>query len=117
MASADITLRQDVNQSPNNFLTALENVEYEHIHRRNRRTAVNQPKYRKGKLHRLLARKKEKHSIKQKHPHVEEAKNYYNTSKRDLKRVQNARKTVMKLKLPLLTNPIQNHFSVLIRAK
>ena len=92
MASADITLGQDVNQSLNNFLSALPNIENDHVPRKNRRTAVHQPKYWKGELQRLQSQKKAKHSNKQKNPHDDAAKNEYKISRRIFKTIQKRKK-------------------------
>ena len=87
MASANITLGHDVNQSLNNFLDPLKNNELQHIPRKNRRPAVNQPKYWKGELQHLQSQKKAKHSTKQKHPHDDAAKQAFVISRRILKKV------------------------------
>ncbi|KAF9746896.1 hypothetical protein NGRA_3528, partial [Nosema granulosis] len=92
MVSANITLGQDVNQSLDYFLTALKNIEHEYIPRKNRRTAAYQPKYWKGELQRLHSQKKTKHSMKQRHPYDDVAKNEYKISRRKLKRVLKRKK-------------------------
>ncbi|KAG0418825.1 hypothetical protein EQH57_0651, partial [Dictyocoela roeselum] len=92
MASANITFGQDVNQSLDYFLTALKNIEHEHIPRKNRRTAVYLPRYWKGELQDLHSQKKAKHSIKQRHPQDDVAENEYKIIRRDLKRVSKRKK-------------------------
>lgn len=91
LASADITLASDVNESLDNFTSSLKNAELEHIPRKSRRETVTQPKYWDREAQLLHSEKRSKYSLA-KSNRSRAAEEEFKSSRRTLKKTLRRKK-------------------------